>query len=309
MQEKTGIVFNIQNFSIHDGSGVRTVVFLKGCPLHCRWCANPESQRFSPQMGWSSKECIGCGECVRELKELGCCFKEGRLFWEDEKVKIPDDADTVCPSRAFHLIGKERTVEDVLREVEKDQKFYETSGGGLTVSGGEPMAQGEFTYELLRQAGRRHIHRCIETCGCASSGTAERIASELDMLYMDIKLMDPEKHRQWTGAGNEEILRNIRLIRKQNPGLPILLRTPVIPGFNDSKRELSEILELVRELGTGYEILRYHRLGLSKYESLQRKYPMGEAVLTDEDFAALERFVIEELSSGRRTLPYKRAHA
>ena len=286
-----GIVFNIQHFSVHDGPGIRTVVFLKGCPLRCRWCANPESQLAYPQMGWTAKECIGCKCCVNELKKLRCRFEEERLKWDDNVRDLPEGAGDVCPSGAFHVIGKSMSVAEVLDEVEKDQKFYENSHGGLTLSGGEPMLQEAFVLELLKEAKERHIQTSMESCGCAGKETAVRICGYLDALIMDIKLLDSDRHREWTGMDNSMILENIHAIREAYPKLSILIRTPVIPGVNDNEEELTGIARITKELDAEYEILKYHRLGVSKYESLNREYPMGSVTLSDERFDELKKAV------------------
>ncbi|MBR4760790.1 MAG: glycyl-radical enzyme activating protein [Lachnospiraceae bacterium] len=286
-----GIVFNIQHFSVHDGHGIRTVVFLKGCPLRCKWCANPESQKAYPEMGWTKKECIGCGGCIKELKVLACCFEQERLIWNADVLKLPDFADDICPSGALHVIGKCMSADEVLAEVEKDQKFYENSEGGLTLSGGEPMMQDAFAGELLAKAKSRHMRTSMETCGFAPTDTAVRLCRHLDELIMDIKLLDPDRHKKWTGADNGMILRNIHAIREAYPDLPILVRTPVIPGVNDNEDELINIARLAKKLNAGYEILKYHRLGVSKYESLNREYPMGSIELSAERFEQLKRIV------------------
>lgn len=294
-----GTVFNIQHFSIEDGPGIRTVVFLKGCPLRCRWCANPESQRPEPEMGWTRQDCIGCGCCVRELPELGCRFQElpeKELVW-NTAVPVPaGKADRVCPSEAFHVIGREYSVEEVLREVEKDRAFYATSGGGMTLSGGEPLMQPGFTLELLREAGRRGIHRAIETCGCAAEEIAVEAAGELDYILTDLKCVTEKKHIENTGGSNRQILRNLRAVREAWPDKPIKVRTPVIPGFNDSEEEIGAIVDVVRGLHVEYELLKYHRLGEPKYRSLRRAYPMGEVELSEERFQELRQFAEKKLA-------------
>jgi len=288
-----GLVFNIQHFSIHDGVGIRSVVFLKGCSLKCAWCANPESQSFKPEAGWTKKECMGCGACVKELKELSCRFENGDLFWDTNVSldEIESDIRDVCPTEAFHRIGRYMTVDEVLDEVEKDLKFYENSEGGITLSGGEPLAQGEFAIALLEEAGKRHLRRNIETCGFVQPKVMVKAAYLLDTMYMDVKLWDEEKHKKWTGVSNRQILDNLRNVSRLRPDLPITIRTPVIPGVNDNVEELSRIAEFAHSIGAGYEMLKYHRLGLSKYESLHRDYPMGDVELTEERFQELKRAV------------------
>lgn len=244
---------------------------------------------------------MGCRACVSELACISCRFENDELFWDEKAVhdSVSARIADVCPTGAFHLIGKEMTVDEVLDEVEKDLKFYENSEGGLTLSGGEPLAQTDFAEALLMEAGKRHIHRCVETCGCVSREVTKRILPHLDSIITDVKLLDEEEHIRWTGASNKQILENIRAIHEIRPELPVLIRTPVIPGVNDSEEILTRIARLARDLGAEYEILKYHRLGLSKYRSLHREYPMGDAELSEKRFAQLRECVNSVLSSGK----------
>lgn len=290
--KNTGIIFNIQHFSIHDGPGIRTVVFLKGCPLRCRWCANPESQSVYPELGWSENECIGCQSCVRDLKELQCEFStQDKLIWNNQ-VKIDEElaekVKRICPAKALYVIGERKSAEEIVQQVEKDMAFYKTSGGGMTVSGGEPLLQPEFTLELLKEAKKRNIHTCIETSGLASWEKFRPILETLDYLVMDVKCFSSEKHKAYTGTGNEVILENLQRIRKVFPDLPVRIRTPVIPGFNDTEEELSQIASLTSKLNCEYELLKYHRLGEPKYVSLHRTYLMGDVELDNAEFERLK---------------------
>ncbi len=296
--KNSGIVFNIQHFSIHDGPGIRTVVFLKGCPLRCRWCANPESQDPNPEIAWTKGECIGCESCVKGLQELGTHFDEQEgLLWKKEIRPEEETAQSIkrcCPSEALHVIGERKGIEEILDEVEKDRTFYKTSHGGMTLSGGEPLMQPEFSLALLKEARKRKIHTCMESSGLFSWEKLEPILQNLDYLIMDLKCFSEEKHREQTGVGNQIILENLQKARESFPELPILVRTPVIPGFNDSEEEISKILNFLEPLSCEYELLKYHRLGLPKYESLHRPYLMGEAELSDEDFERIKNFAREK---------------
>nr|MCR4653194.1 glycyl-radical enzyme activating protein [Eubacterium sp.] len=280
--------------SVHDGKGIRTVVFLKGCPLRCAWCANPESQRAVPEMGWTKGLCIGCGECRKKLPNLSCHFEEGgegRLFWDTGASFDPEAARKVCPSEAFHVIGKEMSAEEVLEEVLRDRAFYDSSFGGITLSGGEPLMQADFACEILLEAGKHGLHRAIETCGYASWEKYERVVALVDELIADVKLMDTDKHKVWTGRGNEPVLENLRRARETFPGLPIHVRTPVIPDVNDTEEEITAIRDFAKEIGADYELLRYHRLGEPKYESLNRVYPMGTRELSARAFRELQTYI------------------
>ena len=282
--KQIGTIFNIQHFSVNDGPGIRTTVFLKGCPLRCPWCGNPESQNFAPELAWSRKKCIHCHSCVKELPELCCRFSEDHLLWDKSAKPDTEQVDRVCPTGALHVIGDTVTVDDVLTEVEKDRVFFQTSGGGMTLSGGEPLAQPEFTLAVLEEAGKRGIHRAMETCGAADRDKVEPIAHQLDYLLFDIKSGTPEP----------QILNNLRNIRRVRADLPIRVRTPIIPGYNDNIPELRKILNLLADLHVEYEPLKYHRLGVPKYESLNRPYPMGDVQLPDEKYETLRRFAEKE---------------
>ena len=293
-----GTVFNIQHFSIHDGPGIRTVVFLKGCPLKCKWCANPESQKKEAELAWTKGECIGCRECVKKIGDSIVRFEEDSLIWDTGKMYSKEEIEKICPSQALHVIGKEMTSDEVIDEVKKDIPFFNSSGGGITISGGEPLLQSEFTYEILKRAGELGLHRTIETSSCAAFADYEKVAGEVDYLISDVKVIDDELHKEWTGASNKRILENLRLIREGFPDLPIQVRTPVIPSVNDTKEAIKDIIEFVNGIGADFELLKYHRLGLPKYESLHRQYPMGNAELSDEKFHELESYAIENFAKG-----------
>jgi pyruvate formate lyase activating enzyme len=287
-----GTVFNIQHFSIKDGTGIRTVVFLKGCPLRCKWCANPESQERRAQLAWTASSCIGCKYCEQKLTEHKCHFTEKGLEWNDLVVPDPERIDRTCASTALHVIGKEMTAEEVLYEVQRDLVFYDSSQGGLTISGGEPLMQPDFTLELIREAHKRGIHCTMECSGYGKAEKFIRIAEELDYLYMDIKSMNSKKHRAYTGVANERILDNIKQVKKACPKLPTCIRTPVIPGFNDTPEDILAIKQFVDTLpSTDYELLKYHKLGMPKYESLRREYPMGDVALEDGKFEELQDLI------------------
>jgi pyruvate formate lyase activating enzyme len=289
----SGLVFNVQKYSVHDGPGIRTIVFFKGCPLSCLWCSNPESQSFKPELAFNEGRCLGLSKCVRCLKAC----PHNAITVNDEKpvfnraVCATCDRPCVsaCPASGVIAYGKPMRVDEVLRVVEQDGIFYSRSGGGITLSGGEPTAQPDFALALLRQARRRRINAAMETCGYAHWENLREICSLLDSLLFDIKCLDSARHKQFTGVPNERILDNFTRLAETFPNLSIHARTPIIPGFNDTEQDIRGIAEFVsRYPNADYEVLPYHRLGTQKYVFLDRESPMGEVSLSDETFRALE---------------------
>lgn len=294
-KKKYGYVFNIQHYSVHDGPGIRTIVFLKGCPLRCKWCSNPESQLTQPELGYNPTKCIGSNKCPKcaEVCIYGAINQD-----QDEKGTISIDRQLcktcllcteVCPAKALEVFGKQTSVEDVIKAVEKDSVFYARSGGGLTLSGGEPLMQAEFITEILKEAKRRRINTSVETCGYADWSSFEMVCPHLNSLIFDIKCTDPEKHRKFTNVSNEIILNNFEKLCEEFPNLPILVRTPVIPGFNDSEEDIKSIIDLIKDRpNVKYELLPYHRLGQQKYEYLGKEYSLVGIKLDDEKFERLK---------------------
>lgn len=291
IQNITGTVFNIQKYSVHDGPGIRTVVFLKGCPLSCLWCSNPESQSFKLQLAYNRNKCITVSECIR-CGEV--CTAGALIQGENDKIAVAWDTCTnclacadVCPAGALIVYGEEKTVKDTIDQVEKDASFYARSGGGLTLGGGEPLAQSEFALALLKEAKRRYIKTAIETCGHVSKETMLEACTYCNMLMFDIKHMDSEKHKQYTGVGNKLILQNFMAIRENFPKLHIRVRTPVVPGFNDSPDDIQAIVDFLKSYDVEYELLPYHRLGTQKYTNIGINYPLGDVALENERFLPL----------------------
>ncbi|MDD3337571.1 MAG: glycyl-radical enzyme activating protein [Lachnospiraceae bacterium] len=281
-----GCSANIERYAINDGSGVRTTVFLKGCHLRCRWCSNPETQKFYPEMNFFPDKCIACMNCVHNCP-YGAIGKD--LIADREKCKEcykKEDA-FACTKKCYvncrKVTGDKLTVKQIYDIVKRDVPFYEASGGGVTISGGEPLAQPEFTYALLRTLTERWINTAIETCGFAEKEGYENIVPYLDTIFMDIKQMDSAKHRAWTGQGNEKILENIKRVNDLVPvyGNNLFIRIPIIPGFNDQPDEVEATARFVaKECKNvkGMELLPYHKLGRGKYYSLGRKYELEELV-------------------------------
>ncbi|MBQ7370674.1 MAG: glycyl-radical enzyme activating protein [Blautia sp.] len=293
MKKETAIVFNIQHYSLHDGPGIRTIVFFKGCPLRCRWCCNPESQRAALEVSYVKARCIGrdvCGFCAPVCPQDAIQFeKEGIAELSFDRCSSCMNCVRECPSKAIHQEGKEYTVEQLADIVERDSVFFGHGDGGLTVSGGEPLVWGSFLVELLKEARYRRIHTAIETCGSADYEVLKAAACYLDVIHYDIKQMDSDRHRLYTGSSNEQILSNFEHLCRDFPDIPKKVRTPVIPGFNDTPEDIRKIAAFVKgKPNTTYELLPYHRYGEGKYAALGRTYPMGDLILSKENFEQLK---------------------
>ena len=271
-----GTIFNIQKFCINDGPGIRTTVFMKGCPLNCVWCHNPESKSARPELFYDSRKCIGCGRCVAACPN-GCheITPEGHVFHREHCVSCGKCAET-CYASALETVGYPITVEEALKEVMKDEIFYKNSGGGLTVSGGEPMFQYEFTLELLKAAKEKGLHVCMETCGFAPSERYQEIAPLVDIFLFDYKVTDSELHKRYTGVPNEKILENLKLLDEL--GAKTILRCPIIPTLNDTPEHLQGIARTANSLQHVLEvnIEPYHPLGSGKSEMLNKEYELKD---------------------------------
>ena len=280
-----GVVFNIQKFSVHDGEGIRTLVFLKGCPLRCRWCSNPESQNAKPEHAFNPSRCLTaqvCGRCLKACPTGALSLVDGLILHDRSKCQECFACVRACPSGAQSVYGESMSVGQVLDKVEEDGVFYHRSGGGMTLSGGEAMMQHEFANALLREARRRHVNTTIETCGCYSYEYLQEACRHLNKLIFDIKCLDPVLHKQHTGVDNSLILENFTKVCEEFPDLPILVRTPVVPGFNDSEDEILAIREFIpRRSNISYELLAYHRMGQPKYSYLGRRYELEGVTLDD----------------------------
>lgn len=278
-----GIIFDLQRCSFHDGPGIRTTVFLKGCPLHCLWCHNPESQLLKPQIYFNERKCFHCAACVEACKYNNHSMKDTAHHFSQKDCINCGACIKACSYGALEWKGKEMFVEDVVKEVLKDKDYYENSGGGLTISGGEPMAQFEFTKALLTKAKEDEIHTCIETCGHALTERFQEIISFVDLFLFDYKATDPEAHRQFTGVSNELILKNLEFLCEKNAS--VILRCPLIPGVNDSKEHLKGITALSNQYSNiqAVEIMAYHNMGVIKNEQIGRFPELKELPNTPED--------------------------
>ena len=284
-----GVVFNIQKFSIHDGPGVRTTVFLKGCPLCCKWCSNPESQLSRVQIMYHSDNCSCCQKCVHTCPRKAIKAEDGKIHIDFNECTGCLACVHGCPGRALTNEGESKTVSEVVEVCMQDYDFYEESGGGVTISGGEGMLQPDFVEALILSLKEQGIHTAIETTGCVGSEVFHRLAPLFDLLLFDVKHYDTEQHKKGTGAGMEQIQKNLRWAKEQ--GLNILPRIPVIPGFNAELPDAEGIAVLLQDIGLDrVQLLPFHQMGERKYEFLNRTYEMtGIKALHPEDLTEYQK--------------------
>lgn len=292
-QVPKGIIFNIQRYSIHDGPGIRTTVFFKGCQLRCFWCQNPESQRKEAEVFLIRNNCRLCGRCVAVCPTGASSLMEDSSTIDRSKCIGCGKCVEVCPGEARKLVGAYVTKDEVMREVMKDAKFYENSGGGVTLSGGDPTAQPEFALSILRSSKEVGLHTVLDTCGYVAWSTMKRLLEYTDLVFFDIKAIDTKRHRAATGRPNRLILENAKRIAGYRP---MRVRVPVIPNFNDSPEDVRAIARFVREeLGEiEMDLLPYNKLGEVKYARLG-KTPFTAEAQTDEEMQGFETVVCTEL--------------
>jgi pyruvate formate lyase activating enzyme len=290
-----GTILNIERFAIHDGPGIRTTVFLKGCPLRCLWCSTVNGQQMAPEMEYYVEKCIQCRKCM-EVCPTGAIDVSSK----DEIITDRRNCDNcgkcveVCPTGARIMAGEQVTVDEVIARIEKDTLFYSNSGGGITLSGGEPTMQPEFSLGILKECKAIGIHTAIETCGYVKWDILDSMLKYLDFVYMDIKHMSEAEHKKLTAKGNKLILENARSITTGYQDIPFVVRIPLIPGYNDSDENIANTARFVLELKGKHriELLPYHRLGISGYKALSKEYPLPDVEPpSDDHLHALEELV------------------
>jgi pyruvate formate lyase activating enzyme len=283
MEEKKGVIFNIQRFSLHDGPGIRTAVFLKGCNLRCKWCHNPESFTLKPELSVNFSKCVSCGICVPVCSAgLHTIEENGRHKTDFEKCALCGKCADACPADVISVIGREYTADEVIKIVMKDKIYYE-NGGGVTFSGGEPFMQYDFLLELLKKSKENGLHICIETNGIVGAEKLETLCPFVDLFLYDFKHSDDEQHIKYTGFSNKTVLKNLDYLNRA--GKEIILRCPVIPSINDTKGHFSAIRELKEKypMILDIEIMPYHTTGVSKWENIGKIYELADICVPSKE--------------------------
>ncbi|WP_347865855.1 glycyl-radical enzyme activating protein [Bilophila wadsworthia] len=291
---ESGMVYNIQRMSTKDGPGLRTTVFLKGCPLHCLWCSNPESQSFHPQLLFFGNLCQSCGACER-VCPYGAVVKRGSAYnWERALCQGCGACAEVCSAKARVMSGKRMSVQEVMSVMDRDSLFYANSDGGVTFGGGEPTAAGDFLVELLQHCASKGYHVCVDTCGMCSPEQFRKVLALTDLFLFDCKHMDTEEHRRLTGLGNGVILENLRQVFES--GKKVRIRVPLMPHLNDSEENILAMAVFLHRYGkTEVDVLPCHAFGSSKYDALRLPRPSLSAYSAEELKRVLERFTRADL--------------
>jgi len=297
----SGSVLRIERSSIHDGQGLRTVVFFKGCPLDCPWCSTPESKEFSFEKGYDQNLCTACGKCIDICPQHAVTFSKDKMYVQTDESKCIKcfRCFDVCPTKAVKKYGMSLTVSEVMEEISKDEIFFFYSGGGVTLSGGEPICQAEFAAELLKECKKLGINTAAESCFYAEYENIKKVLPYLDILIVDIKHMDNRRHAEWIGKDNALILENITKADRSRYPVEIIVRIPLIPGYNDSDDNLKRTLGFCENLNKlkEIELLAYHRLGMEAYRLLDKPYLCTDMVPPKSEQLSERAVFMQEHSS------------
>jgi len=265
------LIFDIKRYAINDGPGIRIVIFLKGCNLNCAWCHNPEGISVETERMYAPAKCIRCGTCVMVCTQKALTLTPEGIVTDTDHCRLCGDCAEACPTKAIELSGKPQTIAGIIDEIEKERIFFDHSGGGVTFSGGEPLLHSDFLIELLDECGRRGIHRAIDTAGLANTDLLLEVARRTDLFLYDLKMMDSERHRKWTGVPNEKILENLRVLAES--GADIIIRIPLIGNVNDDIENITSTARFVSALAGQPKVvnlLPYHKIAQHKYGKLGR---------------------------------------
>jgi len=272
---KKGIIFDVKRYAIHDGPGIRTTVFLKGCPLRCQWCQNPEGLELEPEIFWRENRCAeDCSACVTACTSRAVSKNGNRVVVDKEKCDFCRSCEDACVYDALEIVGREVSVEEIMEEIEKDRVFFDQSGGGVTFSGGEPLLQVDFLQGLMEEVKKSNIHVALDTSGYIPFQDLERVSDGVDLFLYDLKIMDDEKHRKYTGVSNKIILENLKRLSDKKKAIHV--RIPLASGVNDDRKSILMFAEHLRALKNvkNISILAYHRGGCEKYRRLQKNEPL-----------------------------------
>jgi pyruvate formate lyase activating enzyme len=293
MKKIEGIVFNIQRYSIDDGPGVRTTVFLKGCPLSCLWCSNPESQNLQPEVTWRYTSCKKCGTCAKTCPLGLITLDEDGVHIDRKSCDRCGKCIEACVPEALRMSGTKMTVDEVYNVVKRDIDYYKASGGGITCSGGEILVQSDFVAALFKKSWADGIHTCADTSGYGTKKAMEKILSYTNLVYFDLKHMDSAEHKKYCGQSNDLILSNLSLVVQKK--IPLVIRIPVIPGYNNSDENITAIAKTVSRLTkkATISILPYHSYGANKYRMIDMKYMLDDVKTPTEEELSKIRQIIE----------------